>query len=165
MPGENLTRDEARARAGIVRNVAYHVDVDLTGTAGTFESRVRLTFDAEAGQYGQQALFNQVHQLTHTAFTPPHIQHEVHDQLAGAVISHLATAVALHHRNVTRRKQVFRLAGLALGEHAFVLQQPELIDSVGAAFGSERMHRRYHFLVGPQTQGAYVTGLAFHNTI
>lgn len=49
MPGENLTRDEARARAGIVRNVAYHVDVDLTGTAGTFESRVRMTFDAEAG--------------------------------------------------------------------------------------------------------------------
>ena len=49
MPGENLTRDEARARSAIVSAVSYHVDLDLTGTAGTFESRVRVTFDAVAG--------------------------------------------------------------------------------------------------------------------
>ena len=49
MPGENLTRAEARARSAIVTNVTYHVDLDLTGTAGTFESRVRVSFDAVAG--------------------------------------------------------------------------------------------------------------------
>ena len=47
MNASNLTRDEAAARAALIRNVAYEIDLDLTGTEDdTFTSTVRITFDA-----------------------------------------------------------------------------------------------------------------------
>ena len=46
MNASNLTRDEAAARAALIRNVAYEIDLDLTGTEDeTFTSTVRITFD------------------------------------------------------------------------------------------------------------------------
>ena len=46
MNASNLTRDEAAARAALIRNVAYEIDLDLTGTEEeTFTSTVRITFD------------------------------------------------------------------------------------------------------------------------
>lgn len=50
MPGLNLTRDEARERAGLVHVDRYDVDLDLTVPSTTvFRSRTRVVFDAEAG--------------------------------------------------------------------------------------------------------------------
>ncbi len=49
MPGHNLTRDEARARAGIVTVDSYDVDLDLTVSPTTFGSRTTVRFDAAAG--------------------------------------------------------------------------------------------------------------------
>jgi aminopeptidase N len=42
-----LTRDEARARAGRVRNAAYEIDVDLHADRETFVATTALTFDLE----------------------------------------------------------------------------------------------------------------------
>ncbi|MEV5965690.1 aminopeptidase N [Kribbella sp. NPDC051952] len=52
MPGTNLTRDEARTRAGVVSDVSYTVELDLTNApagAPTFPSVTTITFAAEAG--------------------------------------------------------------------------------------------------------------------
>ncbi|MEV6287438.1 aminopeptidase N [Kribbella sp. NPDC051770] len=52
MPGTNLTRDEARTRAGLLRDVSYAIELDLsTAAAGapTFASTTTLTFGAEDG--------------------------------------------------------------------------------------------------------------------
>ncbi|GAC1382058.1 MAG: aminopeptidase N [Marmoricola sp.] len=45
----NLTRDEARTRADIVTVHRYAVDLDLTGSSTTFESRTAISFGAAAG--------------------------------------------------------------------------------------------------------------------
>jgi aminopeptidase N len=45
----NLTRDEARARASVVSEAAYRVALDLTGDAETFGSDTTLAFRAEPG--------------------------------------------------------------------------------------------------------------------
>jgi aminopeptidase N len=52
MPGTNLTRDEARTRAGLISDVSYAIELDLTTAAAgaaTFASTTTLTFDAEPG--------------------------------------------------------------------------------------------------------------------
>jgi aminopeptidase N len=52
MPGTNLTRDEARSRAGVVSDVTYAIELDLTGApsgAPTFPSVTAVTFNATAG--------------------------------------------------------------------------------------------------------------------
>jgi aminopeptidase N len=52
MPGTNLTRDEARTRAGVVSDVSYAIELDLTNApsgAPTFRSVTTITFAADAG--------------------------------------------------------------------------------------------------------------------
>ena len=49
MPGENLTRAEARERASVVRTTSYDVTLDLTTSPKTFASRTVLRFDATPG--------------------------------------------------------------------------------------------------------------------
>jgi aminopeptidase N len=52
MPGTNLTRDEARTRAGQISDVSYAIELDLTTAASgaaTFASTTTLTFGAEPG--------------------------------------------------------------------------------------------------------------------
>jgi len=52
MPGTNLTRDEARTRAGVVSDVEYAIELDLTNApsgAPTFRSVTTITFAATAG--------------------------------------------------------------------------------------------------------------------
>ena len=44
MPGSNLTREEARARAALLEVASYQVALDLTGTGPTFPSTTRLRF-------------------------------------------------------------------------------------------------------------------------
>jgi len=52
MPGTNLTRDEARSRAGVVSDVSYTIELDLTNApsgAPTYPSVTTITFAAESG--------------------------------------------------------------------------------------------------------------------
>ncbi|GAA3128245.1 aminopeptidase N [Kribbella aluminosa] len=52
MPGTNLTRDEARSRAGVVSDVSYSIELELANAptgAPTFPSVTTITFAAEAG--------------------------------------------------------------------------------------------------------------------
>ncbi|TCC55256.1 aminopeptidase N [Kribbella pittospori] len=52
MPGTNLTRDEARTRAGVVSDVSYAIELDLSNApsgAPTYPSVTTITFAAEAG--------------------------------------------------------------------------------------------------------------------
>lgn len=49
MPGQNLTRDEARERAGIVQTQRYDVELDLTRGEETFSSRSTVHFAATPG--------------------------------------------------------------------------------------------------------------------
>jgi aminopeptidase N len=44
MPGENLTRNEASDRSAVISDVTYAVDLDLSGTGGTFRSRTEVSF-------------------------------------------------------------------------------------------------------------------------
>ena len=51
MPGTNLTRAEAEARAAIVSTETYRIELDLSDTAGdTFNSRTTVTFAATPGE-------------------------------------------------------------------------------------------------------------------
>ncbi len=49
VPGQNLTRAEARERAAIVETRSYDVELDLTTSATTFASRTTIRFGATAG--------------------------------------------------------------------------------------------------------------------
>jgi len=49
MPGQNLTRDEARQRAATITTASYDVDLDLTGGPETFRSRTTVRFAAQPG--------------------------------------------------------------------------------------------------------------------
>jgi aminopeptidase N len=50
MPGTNLTRVEAEARAAIVSTETYAIELDLTTTGDTFESTTTVTFAATPGE-------------------------------------------------------------------------------------------------------------------
>lgn len=49
MPGENLTRDEARTRRTLVQTHSYTIDLDLTTGPDVFRSVTTIRFSAEAG--------------------------------------------------------------------------------------------------------------------
>jgi len=49
VPGQNLTRAEARERAGIVKARSYDVELDLTTSPTTFASRTTIRFGATPG--------------------------------------------------------------------------------------------------------------------
>ena len=46
MPGENITRAEARERSAAIHGVEYRLEVDLTSTGPTFRSRTTVVFDS-----------------------------------------------------------------------------------------------------------------------
>ncbi|MFV0633095.1 aminopeptidase N [Demequina sp.] len=50
MPGTNLTRDEAQARASVVSTETYSVELDLTTSEETFRSTSTVRFTATAGE-------------------------------------------------------------------------------------------------------------------
>ena len=57
------------------------------------------------------------------------------------MVGNLPAALHLNHRDVTRRQQMFGLAGLTLGEHPGVLQQPDFIGRQLIALGGQPTHR------------------------
>ena len=46
MPGQNLTRNEATERAALIQTNTYHVELDLTTSAETFQSITKVNFTA-----------------------------------------------------------------------------------------------------------------------
>jgi aminopeptidase N len=66
MPGENLTRIEAQARAEIVSVHSYLVELDLTGSDETFHSKTTVKFSATKVGAGTfiDAITKQVHAVT-----------------------------------------------------------------------------------------------------
>ena len=68
-----------------------------------------------------------VHEGAHPHLAPRQVDHQVHHELPGAVVSDLPTAVNLDNRNIARGQNVFGLARLPLGIHSRMLQAPELV--------------------------------------
>ncbi|MCY1454252.1 hypothetical protein D9M71_713040 [compost metagenome] len=57
------------------------------------------------------------------------------------MVGDLAAALDLDHRDVSRRQQMLGLAGLALGEHLGMLQQPDFVGRPFVALASQATHR------------------------
>ncbi|MEY4458221.1 MAG: aminopeptidase [Actinomycetota bacterium] len=65
MPGENLTRNEAIERRGVVSTHSYEIALDLTGSDTTFRSTTTITFDAAEGSSTfLDAITHTVHSIT-----------------------------------------------------------------------------------------------------
>ena len=67
MPGENLTRSEAKARAKNITVRSYLIDIDLSQakTAETFRTRTEIEFLASPGSaVFLDAITTQVHSVT-----------------------------------------------------------------------------------------------------
>jgi aminopeptidase N len=65
VPGDNLTRDEARERASIIRTRSYEVALDLTRGAETFRSVTTVRFDGTEGASSFiDAITDRVHAVT-----------------------------------------------------------------------------------------------------
>ncbi|MBF4570996.1 aminopeptidase N [Herbiconiux sp. VKM Ac-1786] len=65
MPGENLTRAEARERAAIVDVKSYDVVLDLTTGAETFRSTTTVTFDAIPEAVGASTFIDAITRTVH----------------------------------------------------------------------------------------------------
>ena len=86
-------------------------------------------------------LFHQAHQLAHVDLPAAHIEQQVGDDLAGAVISDLPAAIDLYDRDAGAVQQVFRLARQALGVNGRMLHQPDLVACILCPLGGEALHR------------------------
>ncbi|MBN9607070.1 MAG: aminopeptidase N [Actinomycetales bacterium] len=65
MPGENLTRDEARERAAIVTTSSYEIALDLTRGAEVFRTEATIRFSATAGSSTfLDAITREVYEIT-----------------------------------------------------------------------------------------------------
>ncbi|PFG31136.1 aminopeptidase N [Paramicrobacterium agarici] len=65
MPGENLTRDEARTRKSLIHTHSYDIALDLTRGADVFRSTTTVRFSAEAGSSTFiDAITHTVHAIT-----------------------------------------------------------------------------------------------------
>jgi hypothetical protein len=110
-------------------------DIDAGG------ARQALRRDAVAGQQVDHRLLDAIHQAAHLELAPAQVEQQIDHDLAGAVVSDLAAAVDLHHRDADVTQQVFRLAREALREYRRMLAEPEFVGRVGAARGGEFLHR------------------------
>src|SRR5690606_15081268 len=111
--------------------------------------------DAIAGQHINQALLHEGDQFAYAQIQTPQIQHQVGHELAGTVVGHLPAALDLYHRYIAGRQEMLGLAGLPLGEHLGVLEQPDLIGSARIALTGQATHRLQRGLVVHQPEMAY----------
>jgi hypothetical protein len=70
-------------------------------------------------------------QRPHAKTQSSHVQQAVKDDLARTVIGHLTAAIHLNDGNFTRRPQVFRFAGQALGKDRRMLDPPQFVWRIG----------------------------------
>ncbi len=103
-------------------------------------------------QQVDHCLFHQPHQFAHVDLPAAHVEQQVGDDLAGAVIGDLAAAVDLDHWNIGTVQQVFRLAGKTLGVYGRMLHQPDFIACSAIPLGGEFFHRIPGRLVFDQSQ-------------
>ncbi|MNY21913.1 hypothetical protein D3C86_1554920 [compost metagenome] len=104
-------------------------------------------------------------QIAHAKPELAHVQQQISHQLAGAVVGHLTTTVDLHHRNIPGKQQVLGLAGLALGEHRGMLNQPDLVGGIAAAFVGEALHGMPDWLVSHLAEFAKAQRARHHSTM
>ena len=105
-------------------------------------------------EHADDGLLDAVDEVAHTDALAAQVDQRIGDDLAGAVIGHLAAAVDPDHRDVARRQQVLGLAGLPLGEHRRVLHQPKLVAGVSVAVVGEGLHCAPNRLIVGQAQAA-----------
>src|SRR5690606_37424505 len=79
--------------------------------------RPRHCGDAIPGQQIDDRLLQEGHQPSYPQIAPPQIEQRIEDQLAGAVIGHLAAAIGGDDRDFARREQMLGLAVQALREN------------------------------------------------
>ena len=72
-------------------------------------------------------MFRGVGRVAHAELAPAQIDEHVGNQLTGTVIGHLTTTVTVDDGYPARIQKVLGPASLAQGEHARVLEQPQLI--------------------------------------
>jgi len=121
--------------------------------------------DAVAGQQFDQALFHARDQITYAETELAYVQQQVGDQLARAMISHLPAAIDLYDRDIARQQQMFGFAGLALGEHWRVLDQPDFVGGIAATFVGEALHGMPDRLISHLAKFAKAQRARHHNTM
>ena len=97
MPGENLTRIEARQRKALIDVHSYHVTLDLTTGPETFRSTTVVAFSATAGASSFIDAFTRtVHSITlnGTELVPATVSDGVRIQLNGLAAENVLTVVA-----------------------------------------------------------------------
>ena len=97
MPGENLTRIEARQRKALIDVHSYHVTLDLTTGPETFRSTTVVAFSATAGTSSFIDAFTRtVHSITlnGTELVPATVSDGVRIQLNGLAAENVLTVVA-----------------------------------------------------------------------
>ncbi|MCY1181145.1 hypothetical protein D9M73_216340 [compost metagenome] len=135
------------------------VDIDTRGIG------LGRRLNSIAGEQVDEGQLDTADQLTHAKAQPAHIQQQVGHQLPGAMVSDLAAAVGLHHRDVARHQQVLGLAGLPLGEDRRVLDQPDFILAVRAALLGKTTHGLQHRFIGLQAKLAKTEAGGHQSTI
>src|SRR5690606_2386462 len=118
--------------------------------------------DAPGGKNLQQCFLNKVDQGAYPEAAAADIQQEVHHQLARPVIGHLAATVRLYNRDAVRVEDVFGFAGLTLGKHGRMFQDPELVTGISVAPLDEVAHALPGGVVILQAQAAHEDGAGGH---
>jgi len=122
------------------------------------------------GGVGDDGILERHDHLPNPERTALQVDERVHDELAGAVIGHLSTAVDLHHGNVPNGLKMLPIGVEAEREHRRMFQEPNFIASRRVAFVGKALHRPPSGLVGHQPEvadqrrfghrsGACLTGL------
>ncbi|MNH17380.1 hypothetical protein D3C79_770490 [compost metagenome] len=133
-----------RGQFGLHAQLVLHVDAGGIGLG--------IGFDVAPGQGLDDGGLQTGDQLPYRELAAAHIHQHIEHQLAGAVIGHLAAAIALHHRDVAGGEQVLGLACLTLGVDGIVLHHPELIRGIAGATVGEGLHGIPYRLVGAAAQ-------------
>lgn len=96
--------------------------------------------DTEVSDTGNQGGFNLLYQLARSPVQSAGIQQHVTDELPGAMPGHLAAAISLDYRNVSRIQDMFLFASTAQRKHRVVFKEPELVGGAGITFPGELLH-------------------------
>src|SRR5215813_2840526 len=154
--GTQLRHLEARVSARIdgAKRRKVHVDVEREPMVGpplanaNAERRNLGAVDVDAGRAGpalapyreqiDDRLLEERHELPHLDAAPCEVDERVDDELAGAVISDVATAIGLDHGNAVSGLRVLRALPQRVDRR--VLEQPQLIRGIARPSRGEILH-------------------------
>ena len=83
---------------------------------------------------------------------PLQIEQHVDDELARAVIRHLAAAIDLHDRNIAGREHVAAVRAHSEREDGRMLDEPNLVARRRAALDRKALHLAPHVWERPETE-------------